>query len=87
MWVCISIHVGSSASLIQNEQSASSESNVVCENGVCRKSGNSGDTSTSPEEKSTSLTAEEKVERAKELLQKKKEEKEREEKEVCIYYW
>lgn len=78
----VSIHTGSSASLIQNEQLATTESDVVCEDGVCRIRGNPSNISTSTEEKSTSLTAEEKVEKAKELIQKKKEEKEREEKEV-----
>lgn len=81
--------IGPSSTLIQSEQSSSAESNIVCENGVCRIRGDSSGTSTAPEEKkevaaeeSQELTAEEKVERAKELLQKKKDEKEREEKEV-----
>lgn len=72
--------IGSSANLIQSEQSASAESNIVCENGVCRIRSDPDNTS-APEENKV-LTTEEKVDRAKELLQKKKEEKEREEREV-----
>lgn len=67
-------------SLIKSEQ-ASSSSNVVCENGVCRRVEKEPSPSTSS---SQDESTEAKVERAKELIEKKREEKEQEEKEVGV---
>lgn len=79
-----------SESFIKNEQASSSaNSNVVCENGVCRRvsptaeAGSSQSSSSQPVQQQ--LSTEEKVEKAKELIEKKREQKELEEKEVSIF--
>lgn len=66
-------------SFIQNEQ-ANSNSDVVCENGVCRRVPSVS--SPSPSSSSQELSVEDKVEKAKELIEKKREQKLLEEKEV-----
>ncbi|KAJ8941715.1 hypothetical protein NQ318_023311 [Aromia moschata] len=70
-----------SQNLIQSEQSSPS-SNIVCENDVCTIRRDTDAATSSGSGQAASLTPEEKIERAKELAQKKREEKEREEKEV-----
>lgn len=89
--VCtINIKINSVVAFIQNEQSASN-SDVVCENGVCKmkesQPSTSSETTAAPVDSSSEniLSTEEKAERAKELIEQKREAKDMEEKEVCQY--
>lgn len=68
-------------------QSSDSSCDIVCENGICRivktNKAEQNEASTSSEQRETGeLTPEEKVERAKEILEAKRKQKEKEEEEV-----
>lgn len=71
------------------ENSSETSSNVICENGVCQRvTPMEASTSAAEVEGSVSrvLTAEEKVEHAKELVEKRREAKQQEEEQVGCYY-
>lgn len=77
--------------VVPEVQSPESSCDIVCENDVCRivrkEQTNSNGATTSVNEKETKeLTPEDRVERAKELIEEKRKEKEREEKEVSYLF-
>lgn len=87
----IAVAASASANLINAEQEKPKPSNVVCENGVCTiqkpsEPVNQASIST-PEGDQSTVSAEEKIERAKKLLEAKRLEKELEEKEVSTLFF
>lgn len=78
-------------SVLLEEQPTEASQNVVCENGVCKiiskdEIQDSEASSSSANGEIKELTPEEKVQRAKELIEEKKKEKEMEEKEVSSFF-